>query len=454
MEKINRQKVNMCFYYSVFFMALVLTSCNVVSNQEQSNPGTNKPLTIQITSLTNGQIVYDENSIVISGTAGGSDLLGVYAYLNNELYLSATGLENWQATIYNYSKFKPGTNIITATAFSKDSSGITNCSVYIILQNSRPVVTINAPITNGQSIVTNGNKVTFKGRVVSPDNLAIVDAEIYVNNNFFQVTNFNISIQSGNWTKDIVLGEGQNDLYIMVKTTNGQQDEEYCTVKVDSKGPVVNINLPTPDYASYYLENNNITITGTTSSLLEGVKEVWYSSDGLNYLKLTGTTSWTKTENLTAGSHSIFVYGIDNSGNAGATNQAGLEVRTRSDMYSYAVGLTGSNYKWSGTGYYDKTTGFGYPGPPSLRTTSSIMITNITVTSGYGSVSFYWKLQDVSYGAYNQGAFYINGVLQLSTPTNTTLWNWVDLYGIPNGQYEFEWVTTLNTMWIDSLVIQ
>ena len=109
----------------------------------------------------------------------------------------------------------------------------------------------------------------------------------------------------------------------------------------ESDPPTVAISSPADGTA---LTASTVTVSGTAADPgtdASGVKEVWVRADSGTAVQATGTTGWTASvSGLTDGSHTIYAWSVDNSGNCSSTNSVSVTVTLPPDTTNPTVSIT------------------------------------------------------------------------------------------------------------------
>ncbi|TLX93464.1 MAG: HYR domain-containing protein, partial [Thaumarchaeota archaeon] len=136
--------------WSVLLTALTSGTHTITATVTDNNGNTgtssvtitvNTPLTISITSPTNGALL-DTNTLTLSGTASGSNIQSVQVSIDGGTANQASGTTSWS---FLTSPLTYGTHTITATV--TDSSGKTATASLKIIKDSPPVLTVPADMT-------------------------------------------------------------------------------------------------------------------------------------------------------------------------------------------------------------------------------------------------------------------------------------------------------------------
>jgi uncharacterized repeat protein (TIGR01451 family) len=234
----------------------------------------------------------------VTGTARDNvGVTNVFYALNNSAWASADTADNWTNWTAAVT-LTPGTN--TIQAYAVDSSGnisLTNTVKFVYILSA--VLTVQ---TNGDGTVTpNDNGATLQ--IGASYEMKATAATGFGFTNWTGGTNLPLS----------VITNGATVQFLMVSNLTLQANF------VDTARPTNTISAPT---ANQRWSNSVFTVTGTARDNV-GVTNVFYSLDGSAWAT-AGTannwTNWTAVVNLTAGTNTIAVYAVDNSGNVSTTN--------------------------------------------------------------------------------------------------------------------------------------
>ena len=94
-----------------------------------------------------------------------------------------------------------------------------------------------------------------------------------------------------------------------------KSNEVFATVIPDTVRPLIAITIPANNTVS---SSTNVTVNGTASDNV-AVAEVEVSLDGTNWVRATGTATWTDTLTLPEGNDTVYARATDTSGNQATT---------------------------------------------------------------------------------------------------------------------------------------
>jgi len=367
-----------------------------ITNITLSDQDTLAP-TIVLMSPTNNQRC--GLSFEIAGTASDNRSLQAIVYRINSgswTFLAATGVSFSFST--NVTLTNDGTH--TIEIYSLDSAGNsspTNTRTFTVESGIPSVVIVSPPaglLTNTLSLLLEGS--------ASVDTGSITTVQIKINNGSWTTATGTTS-----WSYTASLTEGSNSIQVQAISSSSKTNSTTRTIICDTTPPLLTIATPTEGQTWL---SSSITVSGSSSDSLSGIKKVFVSLDNEGFVEATGSTTFSRVFSLTPGSHTIKAYAIDNAGNSSSTNtvtftasfSAGIVVHfkkpsgwTTASLYYWNVSPAGSmpTVSWPGVTMSDE--GNGWYGFVFSNATSANLIFSMsgspqTVDLSLSSPGEYW----------------------------------------------------------------
>jgi hypothetical protein len=221
----------------------------------------NTPLSIEILSPTNGQIV--NGTVNIIGSVEGLFLHSIAIRFNAGDWISIPPAYNfsykWDTGDFN------GTNSIEIMAVNKGNKTNTD-SLIVVVDRSIPTISISTPADN--SYVK--GEVSIQG--ISTDELGLMSLKMSTNNGLsYNITIAdNIGSKSYNWEYNLDttrLPEGQNNIWFRVTDLDNKVQSTVIRLNVENTTPNFVINSPRiPDDDSYPIILESYVFSGAISS--------------------------------------------------------------------------------------------------------------------------------------------------------------------------------------------
>lgn len=156
----------------------------------------------------------DSGTIKVSGSSTYADAQ-VELYVNDNLF-DTTPLTSDQKFEFTDVKLTEGQNVIRARVKKGDQTGTFSRNYYVTYSKGEPKLDISSPSDN-QEFKKGDQTITISG-VTDPDNTVTV-------NGFTAIVD-----SSGNFTYNLGLSEGDNNLDIIAKSKSGKQTEKKLKV--------------------------------------------------------------------------------------------------------------------------------------------------------------------------------------------------------------------------------
>lgn len=281
------------------------TTATILVTMDNQNP------TVAITSPTSAATyITNTTPIILAGTASDNLALQSVTWTNTLTggFGTATGTNAWTATGVNLS---PGVNPIQVKATDTLGNVSTVALLTVTYDSSVPTLAITAP-TAGATYLTTAASVTLSG--TSADNVAVATVTA------LNSANGAVGTPSGTtaWTiTGIALVAGTNVITVTATDTAGNTATKTLTVTRDNTLPTVAITTPTSG-PTYLAGSSPLSLAGTASDNVAVASVQWVN--GAANGTATGTTAWTASIPLTAGSNTITVTSTDTAGNVSATS--------------------------------------------------------------------------------------------------------------------------------------
>jgi hypothetical protein len=283
---------------------------------------------------------YVGNSYAIFGNTSDetSGIKKVEYSLNNTNWYDVNGTDNWSQTI-NLGSLNEGENLIYIRSTDKaDNVSLVNNQV-IKKDLSAPTITETSVAT--ESALTTNSEVVFTGK--ASDTNALSKLEVSKNGTVTDITG---TIDGdNNWTYTLPNLAGGTFNFIFTATdVVGRTSVINRTVVMDITKP--SAPVLTSSFGAY--EETSITIVGTSSdNLTDGVSKVEYSFDNSTWTQVTGTSSWSRTidiSSLVDGSKTLYLRATDKAGNISDNTEANFVKDTVNPTIT-VTGYDGTVYK-------------------------------------------------------------------------------------------------------------
>lgn len=261
---------------------------------------------LNLLSPTNNHIT--GTSLEISGSASdNSGLLALVYKIDtqawNSLSLSGTS-QNFATNI----SLDEGTHTLSTYVLDiASNTSLTNTVTFTAIVGM-PSVVITTPSVD---ILTNVSSLNVQG-TASVDGASISTVIVRLNGGSWQNATGTTS-----WSYVATLSEGSNTIDVAAISSANKTNASSRIIVRDTTPPSVSVTTPT-DGQSWL--SSSLTVTGNASDTLSGVSKVYLSLDGGDFVEASGTTSFSRSFSLTAGSHTLKVYAKDHAGNSSSTN--------------------------------------------------------------------------------------------------------------------------------------
>jgi hypothetical protein len=176
------------------------------------------------------------------------------------------------------------------------------------IDDALPVIRIEAP-TNGQNFKT--ATITVSG--IASDDVGVDKVEVKIGSGDWELADLNLGFPVI-WSKSVTLSAGSNT--ITARATDAADNIKEASVTVtynppDTTPPTITISTPTDGQE---VTTQSITISGTASDD-KGVSKVEIQVGSGSWQVATGTSPWSKSVTLSAGSNTITARATDAAGN-------------------------------------------------------------------------------------------------------------------------------------------
>ncbi|USN53673.1 MAG: fibronectin type III domain-containing protein [Candidatus Nomurabacteria bacterium] len=304
---INGLQPNTVYHYKV-------TSCNdyicVSSSDRQFTTTALQAPVVTITDPTDGQEIPTSTYTMIGNAHDNDGLITNAAYrvcLNNCTSESYSTIANPNQANYNISKSISfsGYGTFHIQVRARDNDNLESVASIHVHRGATPVVNITSH-TNGQLVDT--TTIDISGSATDADDAITTPMRVSVNGGAFQ----NIPITSSqnvSWgPKTITLDLGGNT--IRVEATDASGNVGFKQIVVNRGTP------PTVDITSHNdgdeVHSSSVALSGTASDSDGTVNQVQVRVNGGAWSNASGTSSWSKSITVSAGSNLVEVRARDN----------------------------------------------------------------------------------------------------------------------------------------------
>jgi hypothetical protein len=261
-----------------------------------SNPTTNPAYSTSASPLSLGGAASDNvgvSSVTWSNSAGGSG--------------TAAGTTGWSASV----PLTSGSNAITVTAH--DAAGNTSSDsitvTYTPADTTPPTLSVTAPPAS-----TTSSPLTVSGSSSDSGGVSSVTWSNAATGGSGTATG------TTSWSASIPLAAGSNAITITVhdaagNTTNSSFNVTYTPPAGDTTAPTISINSPTSS-TTWTASSTPLGIGGTAADNVGVSTVTWSNTANGSSGSAGGTTSWSATVPLAAGSNTITVRAFDAAGNS------------------------------------------------------------------------------------------------------------------------------------------
>lgn len=364
-----------------------------VGSEEDSTP----PV-LSILTPTNNQVV--GSSFTISGSVSDADsgVDGVYISLDSGAYKAVSVANGSWAT--NVELSIQGGHSVSVYAVDRQGNESSVSTVSVNYSALVPSVVVSSPV---YGYLTNYGIMDFSGTASVAYPGAIDGVQVFAPGYDWKTASLSGDANDCTWlVEDVWIGEGTNEILVQVWTTNHYTNQISTSVIVDWQPPV--INLTAPELNDVFSNDTTINVIGLAQDAMAGIKQIYVGVDGANFTAIGSSEAWSTGLNLSAGRHSIDVYGLDNAGNYSSTNSVDITVISVSSNDTTPPTLTisspteghsqsGVQFELSGSasdtsgvaGVYLSVDEMSYTKVSGTNTWSS----NITLTMGAHALRFY-----------------------------------------------------------------
>ena len=261
--------------------------------------------TVTITAPTSAATYYTPTTplTTLAGTASDNVAVASVQYRVNGGAFTATGgtLSSWNVPSIALSA---GSNTVDVKATDTAGNTFTK-TLTVILDTTPPSATITSPGSNPAYVTS--SPVAVAG--TASDNFLVSLVEYSTNGG----TTYSPATGTTSWSApSVVLAAGSNTVTIRVTDGAGNTFVTSTVIILDNQAPTVAIT--TNGGANFTTNATPLALAGTASDNFL-VSQVQWSNNGGSYSATTGTTSWTASIPLVAGTNAIVVRATDGAGN-------------------------------------------------------------------------------------------------------------------------------------------
>jgi len=262
--------------------------------------------TVAITSPASNGTYVNNASLTVGGTAtkGTYDLNVVYCLLNSTLpWLQASGTASWSRSV----TLIPGLNNIKAIAYDNQSVYSAQVTRTITYDATPPTVAITSPASDGGTVYL--PSLTISGTAADDLNLTTVS---------WRLNGGAWTLASGPspWSGTALLATGVNTIDVQSKdaaTNLSSIASRTVTYTPDATPPTVAITSPAADGSS--VNTASLALSGTAADNFVVTAVSWRLNGG-TWNTATGSTAWSASVTLAAGSNTLDVQSKDAANNA------------------------------------------------------------------------------------------------------------------------------------------
>jgi len=187
------------------------------------------------------------------------------------------------------------------------------------------------------------------------------------------------TLGSSSWNCDVVLESGANTIEVRSIDRAGNVSNVAAVnvnCSVDTTSPTVTINNPT---AGQTIATRWVNVSGTASDAgtpTYGLRQVEVQVNSGEWVRATGTTSWSVTVGLSLGANTIRVRALDNSDNYSEIVTRNVNCTAPADAVAPTVGITGPSNGASVTSWAPVVSGW------AADSGSGVELVEVRVNSG------------------------------------------------------------------------
>ncbi len=260
------------------------------------------PPTVAITTPASAGTIVNLPSLAIAGTAADDNLTAVYWRCNGGAWTLASGTSTWSGT----ANLIVGVNTIEVQ--SKDAannlSTIAAQTLTYTPDITPPTVAITSPASDGGAV--NTASLAIAGTAADDFNLAAI---------YWRINGGTWTLAGGTtaWSATVPLAVGANLIEVQSKdAVNNLSTIVSRTVTYDATPPTVAIATPAGD--GIFVSSPALALSGTAADNL-GVTAVYWRLNGDVWVAASGTTSWSASVTLAAGTNLLEVQSKDAANN-------------------------------------------------------------------------------------------------------------------------------------------
>lgn len=256
------------------------------------------------------------NNVRVGGSARdlGSGISEVRYRVNNSGFAPAIGKEFWNVDLV----LSDGLHRVDVYAVDKSNNLSITQSVEFIVDTEQPMITItnlvNEQFLNTRSFVVAGISYD-RGSGISKNFVRIGTSE------FYEVISTNIGSTNHWYSNFTVSSDGSYEITVKSLDKSGKYSSySIVRVNIDTQIPTVEVvNL-----SNYqYFNNENVIIQGIANDN-NGIKEVLFSTNGVQFGRVAGRNNWSTNVTLYIGTNTFYFFSVDNANNTSVTQSIRL----------------------------------------------------------------------------------------------------------------------------------
>ncbi len=258
----------------------------------------NNPPIVKIINPLNNSDIKGIVNISVNATDYGSGIAYVEFYIDSVLV--------WKDTTYPYvyswntNSYVSGTHIIKVIAY--DNAGFSRTeSIYVIVDNEKPSITITAPTNSTLTNKSEINVIWVGDDAISGINHYEIKIDDESWKNVFTSTNYTF----------LGISDGNHTIYVKAIDNAGNYAISSVCITVDTSKPSITITAPRENTT---INSTTVVINFVTRDNLSGIKKCEIKVDNGIWIDLGKNTTWI-IENLSNGKHTVYVMVTDNAGN-------------------------------------------------------------------------------------------------------------------------------------------